>query len=331
MNGRIEGEKKKAESINRKLKDMPDFVSEWVLTLRASDKTESTIKDYVCKIHRFLSKINPDIKNIKAEDITATATYEYFISLKTKENEDGDIIRTSDSYRQTVWCCLNNFLGFMEKRNYISRNYIQDIDKPKNNDLQRINRHRKYLTAEDFDKILNAVDNSYGEWKIRDKAIIKLFTVTGMRETALSQINLDDIDFENRTLIVRDKGDREHCYVLGDNTTEILIDWINDRNNKLNGKNIPELFISNHMSRISVDCISNIVKKYTWRATGERLSPHKLRAGFCSILYQTNPDVLFVSRAVGHSDTKVTQRYIVTNDKEKEMASGIMDGLGRRG
>jgi integrase len=43
----------------------------------------------------------------------------------------------------------------------------------------------------------------------------------------------------------------------------------------------------------------------------ERLTIHSFRAGFATILYQSNADVLLVARAIGHNDPKVTTRYIV--------------------
>ena len=40
------------------------------------------------------------------------------------------------------------------------------------------------------------------KWKSRDRAIMMLFMQTGIRETALSEINIEDIDFENHSIKV---------------------------------------------------------------------------------------------------------------------------------
>ena len=84
------------------------------------------------------------------------------------------------------------------------------------------------------------------------------------------------------------------------------------------------LFISKYGERISAKGVSNIVKKYTEEALGKPLSPHKLRAGFCSILYNKTHDTEFVRRAVGHSNISTTQRYIVTDGDEKRQSASII-------
>jgi integrase/recombinase XerC len=311
--------------------ELPEYVSEWVLKMRASEKTESTICDYIRKIRNYLEAIH--------NEITATKTYEFFSSLKTKEVK-GEIVRTSDSFKYAYWCCLNNFLGFMAKRGYIQYNYMDEIDKPKNNDLVRINRDRILLTEDDFNKILEAVQVGAGthrarakqkKWKERDMCVLVIFMTTGMRRTALSQINVQDIDFDNKTLVIRDKGDKEHEYELNKYQLTAIESWLKARNEILEESNVQTdaFFISNQHKRMCGDTISDLVKKYAKTGIGQEVSPHKLRSGFCSILYNKNPDILFVSRAVGHADIKVTQRYIVTGNKEKKQAADMMGSLLR--
>ena len=67
--------------------------------------------------------------------------------------------------------------------------------------------------------------------------------------------------------------------------------------------------------------ISDVVEKYAG------VSPHKLRSGFCSILYKKTGDIEFVRRAVGHANSATTARYIVTNGEEKQNAAEIMGSI----
>ena len=78
---------------------------------------------------------------------------------------------------------------------------------------------------------------------------------------------------------------------------------------------------------MSASTIKYLVYKYTERALGKALSPHKLRAGYCSILYNQTHDIEFVRRAVGHANVATTQRYIVTNGSEKKKVAEIMGSL----
>lgn len=334
MNGRMEVDNKRDIHTEEVLSNLPDFVSEWNLTLQASRKTSSTRRDYIYKIQKFLKSINDNTFAIKSADITYSSVIKYFTSIQRKQNANGTWVNTSDSYQATVWACLDNFLEFMYKRNYISQNYMELIDKPKNRDLDRINEHRVLLTKDDFSEIQLAVKCGAGNdlarahqenTKERDGAIMVLFMTTGIRCTALSEINMEDLDIENRTLSVIDKREKRHIYKLSEQVMNTLEQWIAVRES-YNDDNSPALFITRH-GRLSQSGIAKIVKKYTNEAVGKELSPHKLRAGYVSILYNETHDAEFCRRSVGHSNLATTQRYIVTNNNEKERANEIISSF----
>ena len=73
--------------------------------------------------------------------------------------------------------------------------------------------------------------------------------------------------------------------------------------------------------------VAAIVKKYTAVALEKGISPHKIRAGFCSILYEQTGDIEFVRDAVGHASVTTTQRYVVKDDTARLKAASIMNDL----
>lgn len=334
MPGRLENEIKKEQAILTKLQIMPKYVSEWYYNLKASQRTITTLRDYVNKIHNFLFFINPNISQVEIKDINLSNVQRFFISIQTKET-DGQIVYTSDSYQQTIWCCLNSFLEFLKETGRIDKNYMKMIAKPKNKDLEKINEHRMLLTKSDFNKILQSVKYGAGSEKAksfqdrlkrRDMAIMLLFMTTGMRKTALTEINIEDVKFDVDVLYVTDKGDKHHTYVLSEKTLNALSNWMYDRQEWDNGTT-NALFITERGDRISPSAIYKLVNKYCQDALGYHISPHKLRSGFCSILYQETGNAEFVRRAVGHSNIATTQRYIVTDNKEREQASELIDNM----
>lgn len=333
MSGRIENEIKIDSIIEDKLNHCPFYVKEWMRWLLATDKSAATRKDYLNKIIHFLSFIKRDIINISLEEITREVVVDYFAALRTVDN-NGIQKYSSDSYKQTVWSCLNSFFNYLKGIGYIQNNYIESIPRPQNKDLQRINHNRVVLTTEDFEKILKCVRSGVGSSKAkkyqskmrsRDICIMMLFMSTGMRKTALMEINLEDIDYEKRTLTIIDKGDKEHQYVLNDELYNALEDWLIEREYLFPTSDA--LFITKDGERISGNGIDKIVKKYTQEAIGIPLSPHKLRAGLCTILYDIKKDAEFVRRAIGHSNISTTLRYIVTENKEKEETANIMNEI----
>ena len=327
MNGRIQNELIIEKQNDKRVSVMPDFVRRWYMNMKASKKTAATCRDYINKVGRFLKSINPDISKVELSDINDETVSTYFLSIQ-KTEKSGELAFTSDSYQLTVWCCLDNFLGYLYKMGMIDRNYIETISKPKNHDLDRINEKRVLLTEKDFKKILKAVDLERNDsLRKRDKAIILLFMNTGMRKTALSTITFEDLNLEESSLTVVDKGNKRHTYVLNDKLLNALTEWLSVRDEYGTPGSDNHLFISNRGKIISSRAVENIIEKYTEKALGHPLSPHKLRSGYCSILYKKTGDIEFVRRAVGHSSAVTTQRYIVTNGMEKKKAAEIMGNL----
>lgn len=330
MQGRLENELKIQRATEKIVDNLPQFVNEWYINMKASRKTASSCQDFVIKIRKFLEYVNYDVKEIKPTDITLSVCESYMIACQTKKNENGMIVYTSDSYQKGNWSAINSLLSFLEKRKYISYNHMKDIVRPKNHDADRINNERVWLTNNDFRKILNTVKkgNPYmdGVFTYRDISILLLLMTTGMRCSALTSINIQDIDYKKNTLSIIDKGSKIHIYPLSDEIISYIRKWVRDRE-KIASPYTDAMFVNNKGERISSKGISNLVVDTCEQAIGKRLSPHKLRSGFCSILYEKTHDIEFVRRAVGHSNVKTTQRYIKTDGKEREKASQIMGDI----
>lgn len=335
MNGRLENELKIENVTLNTLSTMPNFATEWYYNLKASKKEASSCNDFINKLKRFLLFVNEDIKNIKPKDITLLDIEKYFITIQKKKDKDGKLVYTSGSYQYGTWCALHNFFNFMVNRKYVSENYVEYIERPKNNDLEKINENRILLTKRDFNKIINAVNMGVGSnkakahqqrFRSRDLSIIMLFMTTGMRREALSEINIEDLDLYEKKLTVIDKGMKRHMYPLSDKVIDAIKEWVYLRG-EINRNGSNALFISGNGKRMTGSAIYKLVEKYCDDALGYHISPHKIRSGFCSILYEEKGDIEFVRRAVGHSNISTTQRYIVTDNSEKAEASNFISSF----
>lgn len=333
MNGRVENDLKIFNKIESRLSDFPSYITDWYFYLKANGQSAMTCRDYINKIRLFLSYINEEIKYIELSEINEAIVTQYFISIQHKEGG----VETSGSYKQGVWSCLNNFFDFLESRGMMNKNLMisSRIKRPKNKDIQRIDANRKLLTQNDFNKILAAVENGAGsnkakgyqrKFKSRDKCILLIFMTTGIRRTALQEINVEDIDLTKQTLYVTDKGHKTHKFYLNDKTVSALEEWLLDRYSIINDFG-GALFVSKEKKRMCGNSIVKIVDKYAREGLGYHISPHKLRAGLVSIMYSQTRDIEFCRRAIGHSKIETTQRYIVTNNDERERTAEMMENL----
>ena len=323
MQGRIEVEEKIANSINIKLKSMPSCASEWYFALRSRGTTMKSCRNYIYILDNFFETMGYNGK-LNVSDIKTSDLTEYFTIIQHKTDKKGNKIRTSDAYRNMVWFALNNFFEYQYETGNIDKNNMKIVKPLKN--VRETNENKPMLTIEDFKKMLQNIPSTNPIIKKRNKAILLLYMTTGMRRDALCQINISDINFKKNEVTIIDKGEKKHTYSLTKDAMTALSEWLLLRNNIPHG-NTNAAFLTYQGNRITGNSVYDMITDCSKAAFGKTISPHKLRSGLCSILYEQTHDIEFVRRAIGHSKVTTTQKYIVTEGNEKAVASQIIGGL----
>jgi site-specific recombinase XerD len=333
MKGRLEHSLRTKRTIESLLEGLPECVSDFYYNIQIS-REPMTCLEYIRKIKSFLEYANCDITEINEKLVDR-----YFEKISFKVNGEGEVVgETSFSYKKSNWTVLNLFFNYLVKRNIIAVNPIEDTNRPRKKDKIE----RRFLTMEDLNKILNSVLNGAGshkaiakqkDWIERDYLIMFLFMNTGMRKTALSEINLEDISFTEGRLKVVDKRNTEQIYVITEELEHVMNRWLRKREILLSGRECDALFISSLRKRMNEKTIYNLVKKYSEEALGYAISPHKLRAAFVSLYYEaTGGDIKATCEAVGHADVSTTSIYITKRNDSREgaqrfMSKGLQVGL----
>lgn len=331
MKGRLEHKLKNDKLIENMLSTMPYYVVDYYYS-RASAKESKGSSEYLKKIRNFLEYIDPDIKNIDISKVEERDIAMYLKKIETKYDVDGNQVETSYAYRKMIHSVLKSFFTYLNRKEIIEKNPMEFIQRPSATDKVV----RKQLGLDDLKLLLTIFNqnnlcleyrNTEDMWATRDKAILTLFIVTGMRRTALIEINIDDINFDAKEIIVIDKRRKTHIYKMNTMLANALLQWLSIREIILKDVKTDALFVSNQKTRLSEMQVSRIVQKYSEQALGYSLSPHKLRAAFCTILYQETGDIEFVRDAVGHANIATTQLYIVKQDNAKEKATSVFENL----
>ena len=92
----------------------------------------------------------------------------------------------------------------------------------------------------------------------------------------------------------------------------------------------PALFLNRFNGRLSGRSIENIVRKHVLQAGifKDRVSPHKLRHTFATLLHANDVDVLEIQALLGHSSITSTQIYTHTSSSRLQAAVNKLDGIG---
>ena len=324
LTGRLEKEELFYQKMSEKLKNLPTVFNEYYISMRANRKSYTTIGVYINNVLHFARFItNNNITDDFYKNITQTDVEQYMISLETKMTSKG-VIKTGDDILQARWSSLNNFFDWLLKRNYTTSNPIQLVERPKNNTQHQVT----YLTKVQINKLLRATDSNPSKvMAMRDRTIISLALATALRVSALVNINIEDIDFDNNVINVIEKRQKVRTIPFGAQTSRMLKEWINVRNSEFGDLDTNALFISQKKGRISVDSVGDLLAKYCDEAGIQRITPHKLRSTAACMLAKNDIPVKAIASQLGHNNITTTMRYIDVFNEDMEKTKNILDNL----
>jgi len=225
---------------------------------------------------------------------------------------------------------MKSFFRFCREREYIKISPTDLIRIPKQARKLPI-----YLVYEELIQLMDAPDKKT-DIGIRDYAIIVTLSMTGIRRQELVNANVYDVDFNHETLKVFGKGAKERIVPLNQHVlnalrsyldrrpiTETEALFVNMNNRKTSFRPAQET------RRLSSRSVDKIVKKYI-RISGIReskISPHKLRHTFATLLHLNDVDILEIQKLLGHSAITSTQIYTHTNPEKLKKAVDKLDKL----
>lgn len=289
------------------------------------NKSELTVLEYgsdlrmffrFLKLHKNLVPGDTKFSDIDISDIgkeficsvTLEDAYAFLAYCRTKRNN-------SSNARARKAVSIKRFYRYLEVQNVLTgKNMIAFLDSPKNKKSLP-----KYLTLQQSINLLKSVE---GKNKERDFCIITLFLNCGLRLAELVSINISDISFDNNTLRVLGKGNKERIVYLNQSTMEAITNYlaIRPRDSVIDRD---ALFISNRRTRISRESVQKMVEKYLNKIGLGNMgfSVHTLRHTAATLMYQHgNTDVLQIKSLLGHENLSTTEIYTHIYDDQVRAA-----------
>ena len=216
---------------------------------------------------------------------------------------------------------IRSFFKFLQKREYIEKNPTITIESSKT----RTTAEPIYMKIKEAKKYIETIKEADLLNKERDLAIVKLFLYAGLRVSELVELNLEDINYEDKSIKFYGKGNKERYVPLHSDTIEAIKNYLPIRNGiEIKDKDAEKaLFLSTRGNRISARSIQLFVKKYAKKAgikNASKITPHKLRHTFATILYHNTKDIKVLQDLLGHSNISTTQIYTHTDQKQKKEA-----------
>ena len=256
--------------------------------------SDRTIKYYKEIIDKFNDNFDKSIKKITTEEIRS------YLSNYKEMSTCGST--TIDNIRRV----LSSFFSWLEDEDYIIKSPIRRIHR-----IKTPTTVKEVLTDENLEKLRDECEN------IRDLSLIELLISTGMRVGELVNLNISNLNFEDRSCIVLWKGNKDREVYFDAKTKLHLKEYIS----KLNDTN-DALFVSlrEPHQRLSISGIELIVRNLGVNTNINKVHPHKFRRTLATMAIDKGMPVEQVQKLLGHVKIETTMHYAMVNQSNVKIS-----------
>lgn len=145
--------------------------------------------------------------------------------------------------------------------------------------------------------------------ELRDRALVELLYAAGLRVTEAVRLDVDDVDFTQRSVVVTGKGSKQRMVPFGEAAAQALEAWL-VRGRPGLAPTEPAVFVNRRGGRLTRQGAWVIVKDHAQRAGLDiPISPHTLRHTFATHLLDGGANVRAVQELLGHASVTTTEVY----------------------
>lgn len=261
-----------------------------------------TVTAYECDLLQFfdyLKKTYPSIQN--DAEIELDHIRSWVVALITQGYE------TSSVHRKVS--ALQSYFKFLLKEQIVEQNPALLVQTPKSK--------KKLPVFWDPQKMDELLDNQHFTTDFggrRDRLILELLYVTGMRRNELITLENKAIDLDRQNITVIGKGNKTRLLPIGIALCQSIkayralkMDYFEDDLEKFDQN---YLFVTNQGTKLYPKFVYNTVRRYLSLITNHRhRSPHTLRHTFATALLNNGADLNAVKTLLGHTSLAATQIY----------------------
>jgi integrase/recombinase XerC len=202
-------------------------------------------------------------------------------------------------------------------------NPLSKTKRPKNRTQKEI----VYLEKDEITQIIDKIKQEAKEqWVNRDIALVTLGITTGLRISALLNIDVSDINWQTNEIITIEKGQKTRVIKFGDKAKAALAQWLMDRNNCFGELDTDALFISQHRKRLTHEGARKLLNKYT-EDLDKHITPHCLRKSCATQAYMAGAGIRTIAAQLNHNSIQTTMRYAAAVDSKKDEMIDSLDNL----
>ena len=283
-------ELKHQEELDENRKMIESFIS----SKQVEGCSNRTVKYYKEIIDKFNENFDKSIKKITTEEIR-----NYLSNYKDNSSCGSTTI---DNIRRV----LSSFFSWLEDEDFIIKSPIRRIHRIKTPTVVK-----EILTDENLENLRDKCEN------VRDLSLVELLISTGMRVGELVNLNISNLNFEDRSCIVLGKGNKEREVYFDAKTKLHLKEYLSKRND-----NNDALFVSlrEPHQRLSISGIELIIRNLGISTNINKVHPHKFRRTLATMAIDKGMPVEQVQKLLGHVKIETTMHYALVNQSNVKIS-----------
>ena len=328
-----EQEIKNTKKMREILEDLPGFCRQYFRGIEESTGARTRLAyAYDLRVFfEFIQRENPSLKNTSIRDFPISILerigredIEEYLDFLTYYEKDGQVFTNDARGKARKLSAVRSLFKYFYTSEILTKDVTALVPLPKLHEKPIVR-----LDSDEVAKMLMKADSGaeltrsqqrfHDKTRLRDMAILTLLLGTGIRVSECVGLDLDDLDFREKGMLVHRKGGSESIVYFGDEVEAALKDYLEQRKQILPKEGHEKaLFLSLQNRRITVRAVENLVKKYAGLATSlKKITPHKLRSTYGTSLYRETGDIYLVADVLGHKDVNTTRKHYAAIDEDR--------------
>ena len=272
-------------NIKSKINKSISSFSEYLLYQKGlSQNTVDSYKSDLTKLSNYLEN----------QDLSKASIDNFFIDMSE--------FNYSSSTKKRMHSSIKNFLKYIKENEDYESIDISDIKLKSSKKLPEV------LSITDIENMINFY-NHETYLDSRNRTVIDVLYSTGCRVSELCDINISDIDLDEKYLKLKGKGSKQRIVPIGSMLYKNLMQYLNVRETFLQNRGEP-LFLSKSKNKLDRTAVFRIIKKTAKNISLQTdVHPHTLRHSAATHMLEGGCDLRTVQEFLGHSSVSTTQIY----------------------
>ncbi|MDU1342009.1 MAG: tyrosine-type recombinase/integrase [Veillonella sp.] len=272
-----------------------EYMDMFISAKRIEGCSERTLAYYKATIEHMLSIIVTPLRQVNTDDLRAYLAEYQLINNCSKT--------TVDNIRRN----LSSFFSWLEAEDYIIKSPIRRIHK-----IRTGSKVKETLSEECIERLRDSCLH------IRDLAMIDFLYSTGIRVGELVNLNIGDINFEERECIVYGKGNKQRKVYFDAKAKVHLKRYLEQRNDYNDA-----LFVTldSPFERLKISGVEIRLRKLGRLASlDQRVHPHKFRRSMATRAIDKGMPIEQVQKLLGHQQIDTTMHYAMVNQSNVKIS-----------